>query len=104
MESYWIRCEHMRDQEKSCYQSLVKQENYRRKTLPIGVKCGRRFRRCLPMSMRSDWLTFSSTAGSSPKKLCVFVLRNGAMCVKSIASDAMSWSDYCTMRSNYDGC
>src|SRR5436309_3532407 len=100
MELSWIHCEPMRDQEKSCYKMMVKQGNYRRKTRAIGVKCGRRFRRCLPMCVRRGWLTCSSTVGSSREKLSVFVPRNGAMYVKSIASDAILWSDYCTMRIN----
>ena len=56
-----------------------------RKTRPKAVRCGRHFRRCFPMSASRDWLTCSSTAGSSQEKLSVFVLRNGAMYVKSIA-------------------
>src|SRR6266480_5079449 len=103
MESSWIRCEHMRDQEKSCYQMMVKQGNYRRKTQAIRVKCGRRFRRCFPMSVRRGWLSCSSTVGSSLEKLSVFVLKNGMMYVKSIASDAILCGDYCTIRINCAG-
>src|SRR5437763_3102592 len=103
MESSWIRCEYMRDQEKSCYRRLMKQENHRRKTLPIVVKCGRRFRRCLPMCVRRDWLTCSSTAGSNPGRLCVSVHKNSVIYKKFTACVAASWSDCFVMQINCDG-
>src|SRR5437588_6631337 len=55
------------------------------------------------MSVRRGWLSCSSTVGSSLEKLSVFVLKNGMMYVKSIASDAILCGDYCTIRINCAG-
>src|ERR1700693_1916408 len=103
MESSWIHCEPMRDQEKSHCQCREKQGNHTRKTKPTAVRCGRLCKRCFPMSESSGWLTCSSTAASNPGRFCVSVRGSGVMYVKFIESGAISWSDYCTMRINCDG-
>src|SRR6266566_9158687 len=103
MESSWIRYEHMRVHEKSCYQRLVKQENYRRKTLLIVVRCGKSSKQCCPISVNSGWLTCSSIAASNPGRLCVSARRSSVTYKKSTACVAASWSDYFAMRINCDG-
>src|SRR5215469_8012009 len=73
------------------------QGNYRQKRRPIRVKCGKRSKRCFPMSERRGLLICSSTVDSSHEKSSVFVPRNGVMYVKSIALNALSWSVYFVM-------
>src|SRR5215470_16983512 len=97
MESFWIHCEHMHGLLYSSFLRLADRGNCRQKRRPIRVQCGKRSKRCFPMSERRDLLICSSTVDSSHEKSSIFAPRNGVMYVKSIALNAISWSVYFVM-------
>src|SRR6266566_1761148 len=93
----WIRCGHIRGQEKSHCRG---QESQKWKTILTSVRCGRSSKHFFLTDMSIEWPTCSSTVVSSPGKLSVSAHRSFVTYVKSTACVAISWNDCCARRTN----
>lgn len=85
------------DQRRSRYQSLAHQGNRSEKTEARTMSSGRSSEACCLTRKNSVWLTCSSTAASSPGRLCISVQESSVRWRRSIICEALFSNGSCGM-------